>query len=300
MDLNTIAVFNAVVTAQSFTKAAHLLGLPKSSVSRRVTELEAELGIRLLTRTTRTLVLTDAGRRFHERVARNLEEISEAASEARDERTATRGVIRISTTADFGALVLPCLVGEFSRQYPDVHMYVELSNRRVDLVAENFDLAMRFGKLSDSALVARKIGAIEARIVASPAYLTAFGEPKRLSQLAKHEVLLFRPHHGIERWTLTGPSGAESVDVTGRLGGDDFGYLTGLARRGHGIALLPWFLCNDLVASGELVCILQRYARVTADCHIVYPAARYQPERVRLFVEYLLDKLRTIPWRRRA
>lgn len=300
MDLNAIAVFNAVVNARSFTKAARFLGLPKSSVSRRITDLEADLGVRLLTRTTRTLNLTDAGRRFHERVAQNLEAITEAASEARDERTSARGLIRVTTTADFGSSVLPCLVGDFCLKYPEVQIHTELSNRRVDLAAEGFDLALRFGRLSDSGLIARKVGAIEHRVVASPTYLAIHGEPKRLALLSKHEMLLFRPQAGVNRWALNGPNGPESVDVAGRLGGDDFGYLLRLALRGHGIALLPWFLCDAAEKRGELTNILPRYILGGTDCHIVYAAARYQPERVRLFVEYLFTELKTVPWLRRA
>jgi len=296
MDLNTVAVFHAVVNAQSFTRAAQALGLPKSSVSRRITELEAELGVRLLTRTTRTLNLTDAGRRFHERIAQNLEAITEAATEARDERAATRGLIRVTTTSDFGSSVMPCVVGEFASKYPDVSVHVELSNRRSDLVADGIDLAIRFGKLSDSSLVARKVGAIEHRLVASPGYLAKHGEPKRLAQLSKHEALLFRPTQ-VNRWQLTGPSGAESVDVSGRFGGDDFAYLVALAERGHGIALVPWFLCDALVNAKRLVQVLPKYSLVSSECHVVYPAARYQPERVRLFVDFLLNALRNVAWR---
>src|SRR5450432_3748982 len=192
MDLNHVAVFIRVVELESFTAAAKQLGLPKSSVSRTVTRLEEDLGVRLLQRTTRTLHLTEAGHAYYERARVALTGLEEAASAATDMSTVPRGVVRVTAPGDLGVLNLADIVWRFSRAYPLVHIELSLSSRFVDLVAEGFDLAVRAGKLTDSTLIARKIGSDSLGIFAAQSYLKRRGRPKAFSALTEHDCVLFR------------------------------------------------------------------------------------------------------------
>src|SRR3954468_1318017 len=221
MDLNHVAVFARVVELQSFTAAAKQLGLPKSSVSRTLSRLEDELGVRLLQRTTRKLHLTEAGQAYYERARVALTGLEEAASAATNLSAEPRGTVRLSAPADVGILNLGELVARFVRKYPLVHVEISFSSRFVDLVAEGFDLALRAGKMADSSLVARKIGSDALGIYASANYLRRRGRPKTLADLADHDCVLFHGTNGKSEWHLTGPQGEERVTVRGPLNTDE-------------------------------------------------------------------------------
>ncbi|MCU0685624.1 MAG: LysR family transcriptional regulator [Polyangiaceae bacterium] len=225
MDLNRVAVFARVVEGNGFTAAAKALGLPKSSVSRAVTLLEAELGVRLLQRSTRKVSLTEAGSAFYERAARGLAGVEEAALAVADMQGALRGPIRMTSPADAGDRLLGPALARFLRRHPRVQVELVLTGRIVDLVAEGFDLALRAGHLRDGSLIARKVGDTAGGVFASPRYLSRHGEPARLDDLAAHRCVLFRPTRGRSVWTLKGPAGEEHVEVRGPLGADDLSFV---------------------------------------------------------------------------
>jgi DNA-binding transcriptional LysR family regulator len=270
MDLNRISVFVKVVEARSFTAAAKALGLPKSSVSRSVSQLEDALGVRLLQRTTRTLHLTDAGQAYYETVARALVGIEEANAAAADLDKTPRGTIRMTAPVDVGTALL----------------------------AEGFDLALRAGRLGDSSLVARRVGPSELALYASEPYLARRGAPKRVADLASHDCVVFRPTGERTRWVLNGPTGPEAVEVTGPVAADDFAFIVRAVEGGAGIGLLPSFLsaqCERGVVRSKLRRILPEHAVRGSYMHIVHPGSRYMPQRVALFRDFLCAELAKTP-----
>src|SRR5260221_9107747 len=215
MDLNLVTAFVRVVEQQSFTSAAKALGLPKSSVSRRVTELEEQLGVQLLHRTTRKLALTEAGRSYFEQAERALTELQAAAESASGMDTEARGIVRVTAPIDIGVMGLADVVSEFVREYPEIHVELSLSSKMVDLVEEGFDIGIRAGKSHDASLVARRLGTAALGLYASPDYPKQHGRPRTVEDLARHDCVLFRGKHGKALWRLDGPRGEVST-VQGR------------------------------------------------------------------------------------
>lgn len=292
MDLNRVAIFVRVVDERGFTAAARALHLPKSSVSRAVTLLEQELGVRLLQRSTRTVTLTEAGAAFYERASRGLVAIEDAGAAVADMEASLRGPIRITAPVDVGTWMIAPAVARFVRRHPSVHIDVVLTARLVNLVEEGFDLALRAGPLRDSSLIARKVGETISALYASPRYLARRGAPANVADLASHPCISFRPTRGRATWTLTGPAGPERVEVAGPVGADDFSFVRRVVLSGAGIGLLPSFACGRAVARGQLVRVLPEYYVPGAPIHVVYPSARYMPQRVARFRDFLVETIR--------
>jgi DNA-binding transcriptional LysR family regulator len=291
MDLNRVAIFARVVVDGGMSAAARTLRVPKSTVSRAVSLLEEELGVRLLQRSTRKMSLTDAGTAFFERASRGLTGLEEAAAAVVDMQGALRGPIKITAPADAGAWLLGPLITRFVQLNPGVLIDAVLTARLVDLVEEGFDLALRAGQLRDSTLVARKLGAVDPGLFASPAYLARKGTPTTVPELSRHECVLFRAPGGHATWSLVGPAGEESVDVTGAIVGDDFLFIHRLLVLGGGVGLLPAFLGAAECASGALVRVLPRHCLRGGPLHLVYPSTRYLPQRVVSFRDFILGEL---------
>ncbi len=279
MDLNRVTVFLRVVEAGSFTGAAAALGLRKSSVSRAVAALEADLGIRLLQRTTRRLSLTDAGRAYHDRARDALSSLEEAREAAASLGAAPRGLVRVTAPVDLEEPIA-AVTGPFLRVNPEVRVEVSLTARVVDLVREGFDLAVRAGVLADSSLMARRLGDSELGLFASPAYLDAAGRPRRAADLDRHECVLFRAGGPSAIWRLSGARGEEQVTVRGRVDTDEMGFLKEMLLAGHGIGLAPVFLVRPLVEAGRLERVLPRLAQRGAALHLVWPSRRFEPAAV--------------------
>ena len=195
-DLNDVLAFTHVADSGSFTRAAERLGWPKSSVSHRVARLEACLGARLLERSTRRLRLTDVGARFHEHARRVLLELDLAAATVDSFRARPQGRLRVSASVVLGQALLPAMLAEYTAQYPEVDLFVDLANRRVDLLEEGYDLAIRAGELPDSSLVSRRLGRARAGLFAAPAYLRLHGRPTTAQALAGHALIDNAPAAG--------------------------------------------------------------------------------------------------------
>ena len=294
MDLNHVAVFTRVVELESFTAAAKQLGLPKSSVSRTVTRLEEQLGVRLLQRTTRTLHLTEAGQAYYERARVALGSLEEAALAASNLSVEPRGIVRMTAPGDMGAFNLAGIVARFVRKYPLVHVELSLTGRTVDLVGEGFDLALRAGKLRDSSLVARKIGSDSLGLFASISYLRRRGRPKTLAELAHHECVLFRATNGKAEWRLTGPSGEQRVTVRGPINADEMGFVQQAVSAGVGIGLVPQIGIRLAAKGGdqpETVRLLPEFSLPGGDLNVVTPSARFLPASVTVFRDFLVAEL---------
>ena len=297
LDLNLISAFVRVVEDGSFTSAAQRLGLPKSSVSRRVTALERALRVRLLQRSTRKLVLTDAGRLYFERARASLGGLADAGAAVTDLSREIAGPIRFTAGGDNTGL-LANLLSEFVTRYPNVQIDVVLTARRVDLVAEGFDLALRGGPLVDSSLIARRLGRQELGLFASRAYLRKAGRPRRVADLAKHRFVLFGepPERGHLR--LTGPNGEETVKVSGPLVVHDMSFAADVISTGFGIALIPDIYLGWLAKGGlrlgrpELERVLPDHGVVGSELSLVSPPTAYEPTRLKLLRDFLTEKLR--------
>jgi DNA-binding transcriptional LysR family regulator len=288
MDWNRVPVFLKVVETGSFTAAAQLLGVPKSSASRSVSALEKELKTQLLLRTTRELKLTEAGRGFYERAKAAMAALDEARAELSEQTDDAEGVVRFTLPNDVWRMAE--LLGRFAILHPKIHVELLVTNRRLNLVEEGVDLALRAGKLEDSTLVARKIATSHLGLFASGAYLKRRPAPKTLAQLKDHDVILFRGRNGKARLQLTGPRGEEEVDVRGVVGTDDMGFVRALVAEGLGIGLQPIFL-EDCGKHSRIERVLPAYAVKGGGVHLVMPAARYVPTRVRLLSDFLAENL---------
>ena len=292
MDLNRVHAFVQVVEKGSFTAAAQSLGLPKSSVSRSVSRLEQDLGVTLLRRTTRTSTLTDAGAAYYERAraaVQQLVEAADAASEAVDE---PRGVVRLTAPVDVGGRMLTEPLVRFVRENPRIQLDLILTGRQVDLVAESVDLAVRAGRLADSSLIARRIGAVPLGLFASPDYLARAGKPKRLADLARHACVLFRASAMHTRWTLEGPRGEEAVEVAGPINCDEMSFAVHAAQLGVGVAILPIALAQPGVDEERLVRVLPELGVRGGAIYLVHPAMKHLPRRVQLLRDFLMTELK--------
>lgn len=295
MDLNLVNAFVRVVEQQSFTGAARVLKLPKSSVSRRVTELEEELGVQLLHRTTRKLALTEAGRSYFEQAERALTELQAAAESAAGMDTEARGIVRVTAPVDIGVMGLAEILAEFSREYPDIHVELSLSSRLVNLVDEGFDIAIRGGKTRDASLVSRRAGNANMGLYASPRYLRRRGTPKTLDELGQHDCVLFRAQHGKAVWKLDGPDGeVSSVQVRGPINVDEMLFMRQAVGVGLGIGLLPNIVvgaCERAGAPDPVERVLPEFSQTGAEVAVVTPSGHRRPRRVTLLRDFLLKRV---------
>ena len=289
-DLNLVSTFARVVEAGSFTAVAAALGTPKSSVSRAVLRLEEALGVRLLQRTTRKLTLTPAGERYLADVRGPIARVAEASDEVSDMGREPSGLVRFSI-ARMEDLVIADLFAAFARAYPKIRVELVVTGRRVNLIEENIDLALRAGPLDDSTLVARKVAVAELGLYAAPSYLERRGHPRRFAALATHDCVLHKTATGLQPWRLAGPRGVERVEVTGPIIADDLGAVRQLTLAGVGIALMPDVAVQPEVERGALVRVLPAYALRGAPVNLVSVPLRHVPVRVKLLRDFLLREL---------
>jgi DNA-binding transcriptional LysR family regulator len=294
VDLNRVDAFVQVMDAGSFSAAARLLGQPKSSLSRAVSKLERELGVVLLQRTTRKLAITEAGQLYLERARSALGMLAEARTQLLEADAEPRGVVRFTAPHDDGEALLTDALADFVHLHPGIHLECIFTQRRVDLLAEGVDLALRAGLVDDASLAGRKLGDSPLGLYASPGYLEAHGTPRRLAQLAAHECVLFRGARGKSRWTLEGKRGKESVEVHGRINVDELAAVILFARRGAGIGFFPVTFGQRLVAKGELVRVLPSMQTAGEAVYLVHPTSAHLPRRVALLRDHLYAALRPV------
>lgn len=286
MDLNRASTFVRVVETGGFTRAAEAMKLPPSSISRSVARLEEELGVPLLERTTRKVSLTDAGRAFFERAREALAGLEQANALALDAAREAHGTVRLAMPPELGPR-LGDMLATFLAEHPRMRVETTFTVHGAELVGELVDLAVAIGRLPDSSLISRRIGTAANRLYAAPSYLEARGQPRRITDLARHDAVLLG---GDGRWELVGPRGVERVKVSGRVVGDHVMFVAGAAAAGLGIALLPTFLGDDRVARGQLAAVLPRYAS-EAPMHLLTHGGRHVPRRVALLRDHLAGAL---------
>lgn len=277
--------FLAVVDTGSFTAAAKRLGLAKSNVSRRVARLEQQLDARLLERTTRRQRLTEIGETYHAQVTGAVDQLAEAARSVSALQGRPRGRLRVTAPADWNES-MGRLVAEFSASQPEIQVEVDLSQRKVDLVAEGFDVALRAGRLDDSTLIARAVGEGAGHLFAAPSYLEQHGAPTTPEQLDAHPFVLFRGRQGETVLHLTGPQGSRDVTVRGVITAQDFGFVRHAMVHGAGLGMLPDFVAAPEVEAGRLQRVLPDHSLLRSVFHLLYPSNRFVSPKLRVFVDF--------------
>ncbi|MGD2139498.1 MAG: LysR family transcriptional regulator [Burkholderiales bacterium] len=287
-------LFVRIVESGSFSAVARELGMIQPTVSKQMTVLEEQLGVRLLNRTTRRLSLTEAGREYYERCQRILDEVQELEMEVAGLQNRPTGTLRVNAPVAFGhAHMLPLLVA-FQRKYPGLAIELSLDDRYVDLVQEGIDVAIRFGELGDSQLVARHVGSSARVCVASPAYLAAHGTPQEPMELRNHNCITYTYLFSNE-WPFEGVEGPHAIKVHGDFRANSGMTIRAAALEGVGIASIPAFLVREDIETGRLVQLLTSYVPAPIRISAVYPSARLLSRKVKLFVEFMQGEFLRIP-----
>jgi len=293
-DLNLLAIFAKVAELESFTAAASALNSSKSAVSRQVSSLEASLGVRLLNRTTRKLSLTEAGAAVLVRCQRIVAEAEEAELAATQLEAAVSGTLRVSAPMSFGISQLGRVMPDFIKAHPNLTVQLELDDRRIDLVDEGFDVGLRISSMPDSSLIARAITPIKSILVGSPDYCNKVGRPTHPHDLKNHQCVRYSLADRQNVWTfLKDGQDPVRVSISGPVVSNNGEMTVAMVRGGVGLAYLPDFLVADDVASGALEPLLSEWAETTLMCHAIYPSRRHVPTKVRVFVDYLVEKFAT-------
>ena len=289
--LRDMALFVDVVKTMSFTRASEALGIPKSSLSRRIAGLERDVGVQLLNRTTRKIELTEAGAIYYARCKEIIESAQIAHEQLKDMVEIPRGNLRISMPPDFGTSFLAPLIADFAHRYPDVTMELDLSPRRVDLLSEHFDVAIRIGEQPDSTLTARRLGSVEPALYAAPAYLDRAGEPNHPTQLSEHLCIRLPLSTAAARWSLR--RGQEQIDVMtdGRIAVNNIAMAQCLAVLGLGIGQLDPRMVQDDVSAGRLRQVLPDWTPPFAPIY-AFTVTRSQPAKTRAFISFLVEAMR--------
>jgi DNA-binding transcriptional LysR family regulator len=294
-DLNETLMFVTVVERGSFTAAARALGVPKTTLSRKVQALEERIGARLLKRTTRRLGLTESGQLYYEHCARLPRLLEEAETAVSHLSSAPRGWLRLTAPYTLGTQIIVPLMPEFMLRYPDVRIDMTLSNDVVDLVASDLDLALRVGPLVDSTLVARLLGRFSTHVYASPEYLMRYGEPLRPADVAFHRALAQsqQRHHGRITWVLSDGTSTHEQAITPVFVINEPSALRNAAVAGLGLALLPDRLAAPNEQDGTLQRVLSLWAGPVAELNAVFARDRVMPPKVRSFIDFLVERLDT-------
>jgi DNA-binding transcriptional LysR family regulator len=296
MDLNALIVFAKVAEAGSFSEAARRLGIPVSTVSRRVAELEDQLGVRLLDRSTRSLRLTDLGSEVLEHALHSVESVEAIQNIISNRRSSVRGTLRLSAPPSISDTLLTPLVTAFQASYPEVRVQILITERMVDHIADGVDIAFRLGVLKDSSLVALKLLTYRHQLVASPAYLESCDPPENPQDLLGHRLIVFSHWKPESSWTFIDANGKGEQTVTFQpyLSMNDFFGLTPALLAGGGIGELPPVVQPELMRDGRLVEVMPNWRFRTLDLSLVHLGNRHMPRPLRLFKEFAAQMVRTL------
>ncbi len=288
MTLEQLKIFVKVVQSGSFTRAAELLETQKSYVSRVVASLEAELGVKLIERTTRALSVTEVGKEIYERALGIMTAVEETSQAALNVHGEPRGSLRLTCGVEFGQLAVGHWVDEYLSTYPDVSVDADYTSRVVDIVHEGFDLAIRIGKLEESRLVARKLGELDYGVFAAPAYIEKAGAPRTLDELRDHSLIMFSSGAHRKGWSFSpaaSPGDVVRFEAAARLLVNNAFAVRNAVVQGLGISVLPLLIAHEGLAAGRLVPVLPDWHVSTAPVFAVYPSSRYLSPKVRAFVD---------------
>ncbi len=289
MDLNQVSVFIKVIQNNSFTAAAHDLGMPVSTVSFKVSMLEENLGVTLIQRTTRSLRITEAGKIFYDQCLRGLESLNAARDSIAHHQKEPSGVLKVSAPIDLGQVVLPDIIAQYSKKFPKVQFELSLSDRRVDLLAEGFDLALRAGQLKDSSLKAKKIGETYFALFARESYLKGKTKPEKPQDLREHVCIHFS-NLSTDKWKLKNGSTNSEVGIKPHLVIDNLKTVEELVNRGAGIGLLPNFYCSP--KNTGLIRLLPSWISMPHPVQFVFLQRKFMTAKVQEFIKLAEDPIR--------
>ena len=289
--LAAMKMYVAVIDGGSFAAAADKLDVSPAMVSKQVQKLEEHLGTRLMNRTTRRLSMTETGRAFYARSAQIVADVDEAEQIAGQMTLTPQGVLRVTIPLSYGQHRLAGILGAYTQAYPRVTLDIAMSDRKVDLVEEGFDVAVRIGVLPESDLIARRLGGERSIACASPAYLARHGTPHTPAELGRHACLGYSLTAGGSDWRFDAPGGPVSVPVTGPMKADNGDILRLAAVCGAGIAFQPGFIVDDDIAAGRLVRVLPGWHSPEMGVYAVYPSRKHLSAKVRTFVDFLAGAL---------
>jgi len=284
-------VFATVVATGSFAAAAARLDISRAMASKYVLYLEERLGTRLLQRTTRKLGLTDSGTAYYERCAQILEEVEEAESGAVNLSAKPRGILRLTMPVSFSVRHIGPLITRYLEKFPEVQIDAVLSDRRIDLIEEGLDLALRVGPSPDPGLIARRLAADRLVICAAPAYLDRCGRPTRPQDLAAHNCVLYSYSAAGSEWKMTGPDGEHSVKVGGNMRANNGDLLNQVVLSGGGLMCQPEFLVGEDLRAGRLEEVLKEYRCESLGIYAVFPSRKHLSAKTRTFVDFLVEHL---------
>lgn len=294
--LRALEIFIEVARGRSFTAAAHRLGMAKGNVSKHVNWLEKLLGVQLLNRTTKSVSLTEAGQSLLEGGQDLLDRFEEVAASVHGAVQAPMGTIRIGAPPSFGAVHLVPMITDFSTSYPDIEFALQLDDGNIDIAQEGLDLSLRIApSLKDSSLVAQKLGSAPQLLVAAPSYLRSRGTPKSPDELAEHDCLVNVLKSPTNLWTLIGPDGRKQVRVTGAMRSNFGEALRHAALQGRGISMHPIYMVTHDIKQYNLKVVLPTWQPTGLDIYAVYASRRNMPIRVKLFLEFLRERLGNMP-----
>ncbi|WP_191601951.1 LysR family transcriptional regulator [Marinomonas algicola] len=288
---SAIPVFVAVVENGSFSKAAEKLGTSKSAVSKRVSRLENTLGVKLLHRTTRKLSLTGAGEQYFHYALKALIAASEGIDTVTQLQGKPKGVLKVSSPMSFGRLHLAPLVADFLTHYPDITLNLVMDDKKVDLVEAGFDVAIRAGEMQDSSLIARRLASCRSVICASPFYLEKHGIPSTPAELKEHNCISFSYGNNANEWVFHHSDGIQKIKAEGNYQVNNSEALQKATLEGLGIAKIPTFVIGQDISKGHLVPLLEQYSLPMQTFYVVFPERRYLPAKVRVFLDFIIEKL---------
>lgn len=281
-----MSVFIEVVERGGFTAAEDKVGLSRAQISKLVMQLEAHLGTRLLNRTTRHISLTEMGRIYYERCKALLIEVDELDTMASEQNSTPRGTLTVGAPSTFGTLHFKNVITEYMKQYPQVQISLQLTDRFVDVVDEGFDVVIRIAQMADTSLIARKLASCKLVYCASPKYLKKYGTPNVPQDLALHHCLLYSNEDKPDTWSLHGPQGIENIRVSGPLTADNGDILRSAAIADLGIVFIPTFIVADDIRAGRLQQVLADYCPPELAINAVFPSRRYLSAKVRTFIDF--------------
>jgi len=285
--LNDIAVFVKVAQFESFSRAAHALGMPVSTVSRKVSTLEVELGVTLLQRTTRKLALTSQGRDYFNQCSEPLNLLFDAERVLTQSQKEPEGSLKISVPVVLGQEPFLEFISDFLKSHPRIKVDLFITNVFLDLIAENVDVGIRIGQLKDSTLIAKRLGVQMRYVVAAPAYLKTRKSPVKPEDLGAHQCVLLSEKNNQAEWELVSGRKQAKVRVSGPISSRDFQSVSTFVYRGHGIGFLPSTYCDEKIRKGELIRLLPEWTSPRLDVHAIYPTRNFLPSRLHIFLEAL-------------
>jgi DNA-binding transcriptional LysR family regulator len=289
--IDGIKTIVAVVETGSFTAAGERLGMSKALVSKYVGEVEQRLGVRLFNRSTRRQSLTEAGKDYYDRAVPLLEEFTALADNVAKSQTAVQGRLRVSAPVTFGEMSLSPIIVEFMALYPEIQLDLQLTDRKVDMVADGIDVVIRIGSVDDSTLIARKISTVPLVLCAAPDYLEQHGTPAAAQDLAKHHCIIDSNFRIGDQWPLTSAKKVtETVKVNSRIAVNSPKAVKEIALARGGIGLIPEFIVEESLFLEDLQQVLPQYTVMSFGLYAIYPHRQYLPRKVRCFIDFLLER----------